>query len=213
MALYQYIPPHLAIHQAPLLALCLAKSSKSSISAQEVKTSIWNCPPSTTVSCTMDTWQLASYPFSSRSSTMPTTAFLSPKLNERKQRRLRWVVQTSEYFQSFFLPTKPILRWYPASLARRDLIHSPPAKETLNSWTAKSVPVGTKNSVPVGFYSRNSAENNLNHKHNNPQTLPQWWCRSPLIRSGIYRPARSDAHNLFQRGRAGGVVEADNLNR
>ena len=60
MALYQYIPPHLAIHQAPLLAFCLAKSSKSSISAQEVKTSIWNCPPSTTVSCTMDTWQLGS---------------------------------------------------------------------------------------------------------------------------------------------------------
>jgi hypothetical protein len=34
-----------------------------------------------------------------------------------------------------------------------------------NSLTAKSVPAGTKNSRPVGFYSRNSTENTLHHKH------------------------------------------------
>jgi hypothetical protein len=38
----------------------------------------------------------------------------------------------------------------------------------LNSLTAKSVPAGTKNSRPVGFYSRNSTESTLHHKHNNP---------------------------------------------
>jgi hypothetical protein len=74
----------------------------------------------------------------------------------------------------------------------------------VNSLTAKSVPAGTKNSCPVGFYSRNSTESTLHHKHNNPQTLLPWWCRSPLIWRGINGPARSDARNLFRRGRAGG---------
>jgi hypothetical protein len=77
----------------------------------------------------------------------------------------------------------------------------------LNSLTAKSVPAGTKNIRPVGFYSRNSTESTLHHKHNNPQTLPPWWCRSPLIRCGIYGPARSDARNLFWRGRTGGWLK------
>jgi hypothetical protein len=35
----------------------------------------------------------------------------------------------------------------------------------INSLTAKSVPAGTKNSRPVGFYSRNSTESTLHHKH------------------------------------------------
>ena len=33
------------------------------------------------------------------------------------------------------------------------------------SLTAKSVPAGTKNSRPIGFYSRNSMESTLHHKH------------------------------------------------
>jgi hypothetical protein len=70
--------------------------------------------------------------------------------------------------------------------------------------TAKSVPARTKNSRPVGFYGRNSTKSTLHHKHNNPQTLPPWWCRLPLIWRGIYGSARSDARKLFQRGRAGG---------
>ena len=74
----------------------------------------------------------------------------------------------------------------------------------VNSLTAKSVPAGTKNSRPVGFYSRNSTKSALHHKHNNPQTLPPWWCCLPLTRRGIYGSARSDARNLFRRGRAGG---------
>jgi hypothetical protein len=77
-------------------------------------------------------------------------------------------------------------------------------KGEINSLTAKSVPAGTKNSRPVGFYSRNSTESTLHHKHNNPQTLPPWWCRLPLIRRRIYVSARSDARNLFRRGRVGG---------
>ena len=64
--------------------------------------------------------------------------------------------------------------------------------------------VGTKNSHPVGFYSRNSTKSTINHKHNNPQTLPPWWCCLPLSWHGIYGSARSDAHNLFWRSRAGG---------
>ena len=40
----------------------------------------------------------------------------------------------------------------------------------VNSLTAKSVPAGTKNSRPVGFYSRNSTKSALHHKHNNPQS-------------------------------------------
>ena len=75
----------------------LAKSSESSSSAQEIKTSTRNLPLFTTVSWTMDTSQLISYPFSSRVSTMPTTNFLSSKPNERKQRRLGWVMQMRKY--------------------------------------------------------------------------------------------------------------------
>jgi len=39
----------------------------------------------------------------------------------------------------------------------------------INSLTAIRVLAGTKNSRPVGFYSRNSTKSTLNHKHNNPQ--------------------------------------------
>ncbi len=39
-----------------------------------------------------------SYPFLSKGSTMPTITFPSPKLNERKQRKLGRAVQTREYF-------------------------------------------------------------------------------------------------------------------
>jgi hypothetical protein len=76
--------------------------------------------------------------------------------------------------------------------------------QTLNSLTAKSILAGTKNSLPIGFYGRNSKKSTLHHKHNNPQTLPPWWCRLPLIWRGIYGSARSDARNLFRRGWAGG---------
>ena len=38
-----------------------------------------------------------------------------------------------------------------------------------NSLTAIRVLAGTKNSRPVGFYSRNSTKSTINHKHNNPQ--------------------------------------------
>jgi len=76
--------------------------------------------------------------------------------------------------------------------------------KVINSLTAIRVLVGTKNSHPVEFYSRNSTKSTVNHKHNNPQTLPPWWCRLPLIWRGIHGSARSDARNLFCRGRAGG---------
>ena len=39
--------------------------------------------------------------------------------------------------------------------------------QLVNSLTAKFVPVGTKNSRPVGFYGRNSTKSTLHHKHNN----------------------------------------------
>jgi len=74
----------------------------------------------------------------------------------------------------------------------------------INSLTAKSCYGGEKHLNPEGFYSRNSTESTLHHKQNNPQTLPPWWCRLPLIRRGIYGSAWSDACNLFWRGRAGG---------
>jgi len=38
---------------------------------------------------------------------------------------------------------------------------------TFNSLTAIRVLAGTKNSRPVGFYSRNSMESTVDHKHNN----------------------------------------------
>jgi hypothetical protein len=44
----------------------------------------------------------------------------------------------------------------------------------------------------------------LNPNTTIPQIWPPWWCRSPLIRRGIYGSARLDARNLFRRGRAGG---------
>jgi hypothetical protein len=77
-------------------------------------------------------------------------------------------------------------------------------RDDINSLTAIRVLAGTKNSRPVGFYSRNSTKSTVNPNTTIPQTLPPWWCRSPLIRRGIYGSARSDAPTLFQRGRAGG---------
>jgi hypothetical protein len=38
----------------------------------------------------------------------------------------------------------------------------------INSLTAIRVLAGTKNSRPVGFYSRNSTKSTFKHKHNNP---------------------------------------------
>jgi hypothetical protein len=76
-----------------------------------------------------------------------------------------------------------------------------------NSLTAKSVPSGTKNSHPVGFYIRNSTKSTVNPNTTIPQIWPPWWCRSPLIRRGIYGPARSYTPTLFRRGRAGGWLK------
>ena len=45
----------------------------------------------------------------------------------------------------------------------------PIVPKRINSLTAIRVLAGTKNSRPVGFYSRNSTKSTLNHKHNNPQ--------------------------------------------
>ena len=39
-------------------------------------------------------------------------------------------------------------------------------RKLLNSLTAIRVLVGTKNSHPVGFYSRNSTKSTLQHEHN-----------------------------------------------
>ncbi len=39
----------------------------------------------------------------------------------------------------------------------------------INSLTAKSVPAGTKNSRPVGFYSRNSTKSTVNPNTTIPQ--------------------------------------------
>jgi hypothetical protein len=83
------------------------------------------------------------------------------------------------------------------------LFYSGHLEFSINSLTAKSVPAGTKNSRPVGFYSRNSTKSTVNPNTTIPQILPPWWCRSPLIRRGIYGSFRSDARNLFRRCRAG----------
>jgi len=65
------------------------------------------------------------------------------------------------------------------------------------SLTAIRVPAGTKNSRPVGFYSRNSMESTVDPNTTIPQTSPPWWCRLPLLRCGNFGYARSDAVNLF----------------
>jgi hypothetical protein len=80
-------------------------------------------------------------------------------------------------------------------------------KHSLNSLTARRVLAGTKNSRPVGFYSRNSTKCTVNPNTTIPQIWPPWWCRLPLIRRGIYGSARSDARNFFRRGRAGGWLK------
>jgi len=98
--------------------------------------------------------------------------------------------------------------------ARRHL-HTvmPTSRQRLNNLTAKSVPAGTKNSCPVGFFSRNSTKSTVNPNTTIPQIWPPWWCRLPLLRRGICGYSRSYAPTLFQRGRAGVVVEANNFNR
>ncbi len=55
--------------------------------------------------------------------------------------------------------------------------------------------------------SRNSTKSTINPNTTIPQIWPPWWCRSPLIRRGIYGSARSDVRNLFWRGRAGGWLK------
>ncbi len=99
-------------------------------------------------------------------------------------------------FTRWLLPITPI----PKELFLHALV-------TVNSLTAKSVPAGTKNSRPVGFYSRNSTKSTVNPNTTIPQIWPPWWCRSPLIWRGIYGPARLYAPTLFRRCRAGGGVK------
>ena len=77
----------------------------------------------------------------------------------------------------------------------------------LNSLTAIRVLVGTKNSHPIGFYSRNSTKSTVNPNTTIPQIWPPWWCHSPLIWCGIYGSAWSVVCNLFWRGRAGGWLK------
>jgi ribosomal protein L34 len=103
------------------------------------------------------------------------------------------------------MPSSPTTR--NVMISRRILINTLPTLAPTNSLTAKSVPAGTKNSRPVGFYSRNSTKSTVNPNTAIPQIWPPWWCRLPLIRHGIYGSARSYAPTLFRRGRAGGWLK------
>ncbi len=107
-----------------------------------------------------------------------------------------WIQRAISSFPSF----SPWFSWVFLNWWR---IQDMPDKDWISHDKDKN-PMKAKNSRPVGFYSRNSTESTINHKHNNPQTLPPWLCRLPLIRCGIYGSARSDAPNLFRRVRAGG---------
>jgi hypothetical protein len=103
------------------------------------------------------------------------------------------------------MPSSPTTR--NVMISRRILINTLPTLAPTNSLTAKSVPAGTKNSRPVGFYSRNSTKSTVNPNTTIPQIWPPWWCRLPLIRRGIYGPARSYAPTLFRRGLAEGWLK------
>ena len=82
----------------------------------------------------------------------------------------------------------------------------------VNSLTAKSVPAGTKNSCPVGFYSRNSTESTLHHKHNNHKHHHHGGAVCPSYGVGsMDTPDRTRQPSSKGVGRGG--VEADNLNR
>jgi len=100
---------HPAIHLAPLPFSCLSKSSKSSSSAQEIKTSIRNLPHSitVTVSWTTDTSWLTPYPFSSRVSTMSTTTFLLLAQREEAKKARTGRANERVFFHLPFCPQNP----------------------------------------------------------------------------------------------------------
>ncbi len=82
----------------------------------------------------------------------------------------------------------------------------------LNSLTAIRVLAGTKNSRPVGFYSRNSTKSTVNpnttihkHHHHGGAVRPSFGVRS------MDPPDRT--RDPLPKGSGGGVVEANYLNR
>jgi hypothetical protein len=98
-------------------------------------------------------------------------------------------------------------RWMTGGSAESLLIVVHLFYSPLNSLTAIRVLAGTKNSRPVGFYSRNSRKSTVNPNTTIPQICSPGWCRSPLIRRGIYGSTRSNARNIFRRGWAGGWLK------
>ena len=81
------------------------------------------------------------------------------------------------------------------------------SEDPFNSLTAKSVPAGTKNSRPVGFYSRNSTESTVNHKHNNHKHHHHGGAVCPSYGVGsMDTPDRTRVTSSM--GSGGGVVEA-----
>jgi hypothetical protein len=57
-----------------------------------------------------------------------------------------------------------------------------------------------KNSTPLDSWRKNSTKSTLTLTEHPPQTSSPWWCRFPLLWSGICGSSRSDAGNLFWRG-------------
>ena len=84
-------------------------------------------------------------------------------------------------------------------------------KVLFNSLTAKSCYGGEKHRNPVGFYSRNSTESNLHHKHNNPQHYHHGGAVCPFYGVGYMDPPNRTRVNS-SKGSGGGLVEVNNLN-
>ena len=74
-----------------------------------------------------------------------------------------------------------------------------------NSLTAIRVLAGTKNSRPIGFYSRNSTKSTFNHKHNNPQHYHHGGAVYPSYGMGsMDKPDRTHRPSSEGVGREGG---------
>ena len=81
-------------------------------------------------------------------------------------------------------------------------------KTVINSLTAIRVLAGTKNSRPVGFYSRNSTKSTFNHKHNNPQHYHHGGAVCPFYGVGYMDPPDQTRVNSSEGvGRGGGRSE------
>ena len=75
------------------------------------------------------------------------------------------------------------------------------------TWAHKEIRVlaGTKNSRPVGFYSRNSTKSTFNHKHNNPQHYHHGGAVCPSYGVGsMDKPDRTRRPSSEGVGREGG---------